>query len=196
MPLVEIIPSDKTDDAVIADARKMVIKNKKFPIVVKNCPGFLINRILLPRCVNEAVHLMVQGFKMEDIDGVATAFGLPIGPLALADEVGLDIGLHVLTILEEGYGSRMVVPVSQLKQLVTTDELYGKKSKKGFYVYGNAQPQPNHDIYKANSIVMKYRISDQDRSEIIDRSILIMVNEAARCLDEALLNQLKCWILP
>ena len=186
MPLVEIIPSDKTDDAVIADACKMVIKNKKFPIVVKNCPGFLINRILLPY-VNEAVHLMVQGFKMEDIDGVATAFGLPIGPLALADEVGLDIGLHVLTILEEGYGSRMAVP-SQLKQLVTTDELYGKKSKKGFYVYGNAQPQPNHDIYKANSIVMKYRISDQDRSEIIDRLILIMVNEAARCLDEGIVE--------
>ncbi|MGC6367166.1 MAG: 3-hydroxyacyl-CoA dehydrogenase NAD-binding domain-containing protein [Candidatus Marinamargulisbacteria bacterium] len=186
MPLVEIIPSEKTSEDVIADACKMVLKNKKFPIVVKNCPGFLINRILLPY-VNEAIHLMVQGFKVDDIDAVATAFGMPLGPLALADEVGLDIGLHVLSILEDGYGSRMAVP-DQLKGLVTDDQLLGKKTKKGFYIYANGTPQANYDIYKSNSIVMKYRISDQDRSEIIDRLILIMVNEAARCLDEGIVE--------
>ena len=92
MPLVEIIPSEKTSEDVIADACKMVLKNKKFPIVVKNCPGFLINRILLPY-VNEAIHLMVQGFKVDDIDAVATHLVCRLGPLALADEVGLDIGL-------------------------------------------------------------------------------------------------------
>ena len=186
MPLVEIIPSQKTSDAVIADVCKMVLKNKKFPVVVKNCPGFLINRILLPY-VNEAVHLMLQGFKVDDIDQIATQFGMPIGPLALADEVGLDIGLHVLTTLEAGYGNRMAVP-SQFKQLVNELELYGKKSGKGFYIYSNDGVQPNYELYKTNSIVMKYRISQQDRTEIIDRLTLVMLNEAARCLDETVVE--------
>ena len=184
MPLVEIIPSKKTDQTVIADVAKMVLKNKKFPIVVKNCPGFLINRILLPY-VNEAVHLMLQGFKIDDIDRVATDFGMPIGPLALADEVGIDIGLHVLNTLEDGFGKRMAAP-DQLKTLVNDKKLYGKKSSKGFYIYSGDDVAPNYELYKMNSVVMKYRISQQDKTEIIDRLILVMLNEAARCLDESI----------
>ena len=182
MPLVEIIPSDKTDPVVIADACQLVLKNKKFPVIVKNCPGFLINRVLLPY-VNEAIFLMLQGFKIDEIDRLAMEFGMPIGPLALADEVGLDIGLHVLNILEAGYGSRMSVP-QPLKDLVNQHKLLGKKSGLGFYDYSSNNPQPNYELYKLNSIVMKYRISDQDKNEIIDRLILVMLNEAARCLDE------------
>ena len=90
----------------------------------------------------------------------------------------------------------MAVP-DQLKGLVTTDDqLLGKKTKKGFYIYANGTSQPNYDIYKSNSIVMKYRISDQDRSEIIDRLILIMVNEAARCLDEGIVESAEMLDLP
>ncbi|MEK9727873.1 MAG: 3-hydroxyacyl-CoA dehydrogenase NAD-binding domain-containing protein, partial [Candidatus Margulisiibacteriota bacterium] len=186
MPLVEIIPAETTRPEVVADVCKMVLKNKKFPIVVKNCPGFLINRILLPY-VNEAVHLMLQGFKVDDIDQVATEFGMPIGPLSLADEVGLDIGLHVLTTLEEGYGHRMAVP-KVLQDLVNEHEMYGKKSGKGFYIYSADVSQPNYELYKMNSVVMKYRISQQDRTEIIDRLILVMLNEAARCLEESVVE--------
>ncbi|MEC8678070.1 MAG: 3-hydroxyacyl-CoA dehydrogenase NAD-binding domain-containing protein [Candidatus Margulisiibacteriota bacterium] len=182
MPLVEIIPSDKTDSGVVADACQLVLKNKKFPVVVKNCPGFLINRILLPY-VNEAIFLMLQGFKIDEIDRLAFEFGMPLGPLALADEVGLDIGLHVLTILEKGYGARMSVP-QQLKDLVDQHKFLGKKSGVGFYNYSSNTPQPNYELYKLNSTVMKYRISSQDKNEIVDRLILVMLNEAARCLDE------------
>jgi len=186
MPLVEIIPSDKTNSVVIADACSMVLKNKKFPIIVKNCPGFLINRILLPY-VNEAIFLMLQGFKIDDIDRLAMEFGMPIGPLALADEVGLDIGLHVLGILENGYGARMSVP-KQLKDLVNTHKFLGKKTGVGFYNYSDSTVIPNDNLYKMNSIVIKYRISDQDKNEIIDRLILVMLNEAARCLDEGIVE--------
>ena len=110
-------------------------------------------------------------------------FGMPIGPLALADEVGLDIGLHVLNILEAGYGSRMSVP-QPLKDFVNQFKLLGKKSGLGFYDYSSNNPHPNFELYKLNSIVMKYRISDPDKNEIIDRLILVMLNEAARCLAE------------
>jgi 3-hydroxyacyl-CoA dehydrogenase/enoyl-CoA hydratase/3-hydroxybutyryl-CoA epimerase len=186
MPLVEVIPSKFTSPAVIADVCKHIINNKKFPIIVKNCPGFLINRILLPY-VNEAIHLMIQGFKTTDIDRIAVKFGMPLGPLALADEVGLDIGYNVLTILNQGYGDRFKIP-DQFVHVVEKEQLLGKKSGRGFYKYSSDAPVMNTDIYKTHSIVMKYRISDQDESEIIDRLILMMLNEAARCIDEGVVE--------
>ncbi len=182
MPLVEIVPSQHTSPVVIADVCKMIIKNKKFPIVVKNCPGFLINRILLPY-VNEAIYLMMQGFKIDDIDRIACKFGMPIGPLALADEVGLDIGYNVLTILKKGYGQRFNMS-SQFEDAVKKEQLLGKKSGRGFYIYTKANKSVNFDLYKKNSIVVKYRISKQDETEIIDRLVLIMINEASRCIEE------------
>ncbi len=186
MPLVEIIPSKYTSDQVLADVCQLIIKNKKFPIVVKNCPGFLINRILLPY-VNEAIHLMMQGFKVDDIDRVATEFGMPIGPLALADEVGLDIGYNVLSILIDGYGQRFSMP-TQFASAVKNEQLLGKKSGKGFYDYSKTTPVPNNDLYKKHSIVMKYRISKQDEIEILDRLLLIMINEASRCIEEKIVE--------
>jgi 3-hydroxyacyl-CoA dehydrogenase/enoyl-CoA hydratase/3-hydroxybutyryl-CoA epimerase len=182
MPLVEIIPSDKTSPQVIADACALVLKNKKYPIVVKDCPGFLINRLLLPY-VNEAIHMMLQGFPVVEIDRIATDFGMPMGPLALADEVGLDIGLHVLQTLEAGYGDRMAVPVP-FKEWVERHHVYGKKSGKGFYYYNTSSVLPNNELVREQSTVVKRRVSDQDRQDILDRLVLIMVNEAARCLDD------------
>ena len=122
--LVEIIPSEKTSKEVIGSVCKMVLKNKKVPIVVKNCPGFLVNRVLLPY-VNEAIHLMIHGFKISDIDAIAEKFGMPIGPLALADEVGLDVGEKVLNVLQQGYGDRMAIP-DMFSKIVHEDDLKGK----------------------------------------------------------------------
>lgn len=186
MPLVEIIPCEHTSKEVVGDICKMVLKNKKFPIVVKDCPGFLINRILL-LYVNEAIHLMMQGFKVDDIDRVATAFGMPIGPLALADEVGLDIGSKVLKVLYDGYGERYKMP-SQFENAIDDEKLLGKKTKLGFYRYDKRSQSINYDLYKKYSIVIKHRITDQDETEIIDRLILIMFNEAARCIEESVVE--------
>ena len=97
--------------------------------------------------------------------------------------MGLDIGYNVLKILEDGYGARFKIP-DQFVELVTSDQLLGKKSGRGFYDYSKESPAMNLDLYKRHSIVMKYRISDQDESEIIDRLILIMLNEASRCIEE------------
>jgi 3-hydroxyacyl-CoA dehydrogenase/enoyl-CoA hydratase/3-hydroxybutyryl-CoA epimerase len=182
MPLVEIIPSEQTSPDVVADVCRMVIANKKFPIIVKNCPGFLVNRLLLPY-VNEAIHILLEGYPIAKIDRIATAFGMPIGPLALADEVGLDIGLHVLTVLEAGYGDRMMVP-KVLDQLVTADRFLGKKSGMGFYIHTSKKTVPHDALYDRLSINQKHRVSPSESEVIRDRLLLIMVNEAARCLDE------------
>jgi 3-hydroxyacyl-CoA dehydrogenase / enoyl-CoA hydratase / 3-hydroxybutyryl-CoA epimerase len=186
MPLVEVIPSERTDPKVVGDVCNMVLKNKKFPVIVKNCPGFLINRILLPY-VNEAVQLVLQGFKVDDIDKIATDFGMPLGPLALADEVGLDVGYKVLNILYEGYGERMAIPHT-FRTIVEEDQILGKKSGLGFYRYSGDTASVNLELYKQHSIVVKQRISDQDQTEILDRLILIMVNEAARCIQESIVE--------
>lgn len=182
MPLVEIIPSDATSPSVVDTACKLIIQQKKIPIVVKNCPGFLVNRILLPY-VKEAIHLMLDGFAITDIDRAAVDFGMPIGPLALADEVGLDIGLHVMNELEKGLGDRMAVP-SLLHDWVTNQQWLGKKSGTGFYTYSHASPQPNRMMIPP-SMAVKRRRSSQDPADIVDRLILIMINEGIRCLDES-----------
>lgn len=189
MPLVEVIPNQHTDPTVIADVCQMVLKFQKVPIVVKNCPGFLINRILLPY-ISEAVQLVCQGYKVTDIDAIAEKFGMPIGPLALADEVGLDIGYKVLQLLEAGYGKRMAIP-KVFASIVSDAQSLGKKTNRGFYDYTSDIPTINRDIYIENSIVMKHRISDQDESEILDRLMLVMINESSRCIEEGVVESAK-----
>ena len=110
-----------------------------------------------------------------------------MGPLALADEVGLDVGYKVLKILHEGYGERMAIPHT-FRTIVEEDQILGKKSGLGFYRYSGDTASVNLELYKQHSIVVKQRISDQDQTEILDRLILIMVNEAARCIQESIVE--------
>ena len=109
MPLVEVIPGEKTSDETTVKVVKLAQKCGKMPIVVKNCPGFLINRILMPY-INEAIEIYKEGAEVAEIDGQIEMFGMPIGPLGLLDEVGIDIGLKVSKVLSEGYKGRMTPP--------------------------------------------------------------------------------------
>jgi 3-hydroxyacyl-CoA dehydrogenase / enoyl-CoA hydratase / 3-hydroxybutyryl-CoA epimerase len=156
-------------------------KLKKVPIVVKNCPGFLVNRILMPY-VNEAVYLLQDGVDIERIDRVAKAFGMPMGPLSLADEVGLDVGFKVAKTLEDSYESRMIVP-DLMKQIVEAKGWSGKKSDRGFYIYNKKEKSVNSEVYKLLNESDRHRdpITDGD---IRDRLIFTIINEASRCLDE------------
>ena len=99
MPLVEIIPSKFTSKQTIATTVNLVKKIKKVPIVVKNCPGFLVNRIFLPY-INEAIYCLLDGASIDQVDRVLEDFGMPMGPLALGDNVGLDVGIKVLCVLK------------------------------------------------------------------------------------------------
>ena len=189
MPLVEVIPGEKTNNATIAAVVALCKRLGKTPVVVQDCPGFLVNRILIPY-VNEAAHLLAEGSGMLSLDQRLKDFGLPMGPFELADEVGLDVGFKVAHILEEGYGERMkVAPL--LPVLFEGHQLLGKKSGNGFYTYDGKNKSINPAL---RSIVGNYQkthglkpvmISEDD---CVDRCILIMVNEAARCMQEEIVE--------
>ena len=186
MPLVEVIRGEKTSDETVASIVSLAKKCGKTPVVVKNCPGFLVNRILIPY-VNEAIYLASEGVSISRIDRLAREFGMPVGPLEPRyDEVGLDVGYKVSKILEEGYGERMVL--STVFSVISDNDmpLKGKKSGEGFYNYSAKEKVESTQMTQWLSQYHTSRtISDE---ECVDRLILIMVNEAARCLEESIVE--------
>jgi 3-hydroxyacyl-CoA dehydrogenase/enoyl-CoA hydratase/3-hydroxybutyryl-CoA epimerase len=184
MPLVEVIRGEKTSDETVAHIVQLSKDLKKTPIVVENCPGFLVNRILIPY-VNEAVRLLEDGVSLATIDKVAVDFGMPLGPLALADEVGLDVGYKVAKQLQEGYGDRMAVAKS-FEAIHQLKDVLGKKSGKGFYIHGTKEKFPNLDLKIEQSGCVGV-----SEAEVRDRLFLIMVNEAARCLAEGIVKKVS-----
>jgi 3-hydroxyacyl-CoA dehydrogenase / enoyl-CoA hydratase / 3-hydroxybutyryl-CoA epimerase len=167
MELVEIVSSDKTSKQVEKDSASFVGQIGRLPLPVKSSPGFLINRVLMPYLM-ECVQLLEEGYQKEAIDKAAKSFGMVMGPVELADTVGMDVCLAVAENLTAHLGGS--VPKS-LKEMVKEGKL-GRKSGEGFYVWKNGKAQK----VKANS--------SRDQQEIANRLILRMVNEAAACLRE------------
>ena len=188
MPLVEVIYGEKTSNETVATIVKLSKKLGKTPIVVKDVPGFLVNRILLTY-LNESAYLLQDGFSIKKIDSEIEKFGMPMGPFVLADVVGIDVGVKVAESLEKGYGSRMKVAEILQELHQNHKNLLGKKSNLGFYNYdkNNKITTQNLTIYeildgiKDQIKVLEGNIND---SEIIERCILTMVNEASKCLEE------------
>ena len=178
MPLVEVIPSKHTSKETINKVFELLISCGKTPILVGDCAGFIVNRILLPY-LNEAAFIVSESSKIEHIDQLIKAFGMPMGPFALADTVGIDVGYKVASILHEAYGDRM--PVAQLIEQMHEAKYLGKKSDEGgFYQYDGKDDFVNEHVISmlpSNSKI----ISDE---EIVQRCLYIMINEASRCLEE------------
>lgn len=173
MQLVEIVSAPNTDPAVAAKAAAFTRHIDRLPLPVISSPGFLVNRILMPYLL-EAVVLESEDVSAQDIDNAALDFGMPMGPIALADTVGLDICLSVAEILSQKLNVQ--VP-DRLRTLVAAGNL-GKKSGKGFYTYKNdkaVRPQSNQ----------KNRIISTD---IQDRLMLRMLNEAQAVLREGVVT--------
>jgi 3-hydroxybutyryl-CoA dehydrogenase len=135
MSLVEVIRGLLTDDATVATAEALAKRLGKTAIVVKNSPGFVVNRILCPM-INEAVFALQEGLaSAEDIDnGMKLGCSHPIGPLALADMVGLDVMLAVMEVFHRDFNDPKYRPALLLKEMVAAGHL-GRKSGRGFYVY-------------------------------------------------------------
>ncbi|MCJ8331554.1 MAG: enoyl-CoA hydratase/isomerase family protein [Lentisphaeria bacterium] len=189
MPLVEVIPGKDTSDETIVRTVDFVKSLGKVPVVVKSSPGFLVNRILLPY-LNEAVNLLVDGASIKEVDECLEAFGMPMGPLALLDEIGLDVAYKAGNVLEDAFGERAKIsPI--LDMLYTQKKLLGKKGGRGFYVYKNGKRSVNLDV---EDLVFNYRqenqIDERDISaqEIHDRCLLLMLNEAVMCLKEGIVK--------
>lgn len=188
MPLLEVIATEQTSPEVTATAVAMGRKQGKTVIVVKDGAGFYVNRILAPY-LNEAAHLLKEGVAIDRIDETLTRFGFPVGPFALLDEVGIDVGSKVGPILYEAFGERMQ-PVDAADRLLA-DGRYGKKSKKGFYKYdggGKTEKRVDESVYSLLEITPDTQLPAE---EIIDRCVLMMINEAARCLDEGVIQNAR-----
>ncbi len=174
MPLVEVVHGSKTSLAVKNAAQAFVGKISKLPLPVKSSPGFLVNRCLMPYLM-EAVYLLEEGYAPLQIDKAATEFGMPMGPIELADKVGLDVALSVAKNLVGHYGGQ--IP-ERLEKMVEAGYL-GVKSGRGFYEYQNGKKQIN-----ANDEGKKAT------PEIADRMILRMLNEAVACLHEKVVEDM------
>jgi len=176
MPLVEIVHSEITAKDVVERASAFASSIGKLPLPVKSAPGFLVNRLLMPYLL-EAVTILSEGIDKEVIDKAALDFGMPMGPIHLADYVGLDICSSVATILAEKLGFN--VP-KMLGQTVEAGNL-GVKSGQGFYQYKNGQPikSKHHSSQRSSSITA---------SDITDRLLCSLFNESSRCLSEGIVE--------
>lgn len=179
MPLVEVVRGKKTSDEAVAFAMQVALKLDKTTVITKDSPGFIVNRILAPY-LREAAVLTAEGVPIEDIDKAMKSFGMPMGPMALLDEVGLDIAGKVVHVMHEALGERLAPPplMGQIADL----KLLGKKSGKGIYLYDeNGKPAGvNPDV----QALIKVPVAKKLPGVIQDRLVLLMVNEAVRCLEE------------
>lgn len=177
MPLVEIVTHERISPEVINTLVKWVIDVKKTPIVVKDGPGFLVNRILAPY-LNEAAFLLEEGVSIEELDEAALNFGMPMGPCRLMDEIGLDVCVKVGKIMHEGLGERS--KPSALSTKLYEAKLLGKKSNKGFYLYDEKGKVLGKNP-EMNKILPSKKVH-KDEMVLQMRMFLPMVNEAAYIL--------------
>ncbi len=186
MPLVEVVRGQKTSQETVSAITTLSRRLGKLPVVVNDGPGFLVNRILMPY-LGEAVFMLEQGGKIEEIDRALLQFGMPMGAFILIDEIGIDIAHKVSEILHQGLGERM--KPSGLLGTLYKDGYHGKKNGKGFYEYqGRKRGRPDSSIYRR--IPAQQGIKKEIKpEEIVDRTILLMIKEAALCLEEKIVDR-------
>jgi 3-hydroxyacyl-CoA dehydrogenase len=180
MKLVEVIPSLETSEETTGDIVAFAESLRKLPIRVNECPGFLVNRILMPY-LNEAAFCAQEGAATpRQIDEAMVEFGFPMGPFTLVDNLGFDVCREVVNVLQDAYGSRMQPAAiwDRLYQL----KRYGVKSGAGFYLYGERAGEPDQEL---DGTLEQLRTRWTGAREFsVNRLILPMVNEAIRCLEE------------
>jgi 3-hydroxyacyl-CoA dehydrogenase / enoyl-CoA hydratase / 3-hydroxybutyryl-CoA epimerase len=201
MKLVEVVvakqTSDDTRERTLAFARQI----GKLPVLVRDSPGFLVNRVLFPYLL-DAAELFESGLDPNKIDNALVQWGMPMGPLRLIDEIGVDITVDIGNTVEKAYGRRHHVPTILL--WLSDGEILGRKSGAGFYKYEGKTQTPNESLAQwrrglhgdpegAEGPVIprdqhrdpRLRLSD---TELVHRLIFLMVNEAARCVEEKVVD--------
>lgn len=186
MPLLEIIPHESTEQSVIATSFEVGTKQGKTCIVVKDVPGFYVNRCLGPFLI-ETSSLIKDGVPLENIDKAMKNFGMPVGPITLADEVGIDVSSKVASFLHSAdLGVRMDGGDVSIMGTMVEKGWLGKKSLSGFYTYDKKTKKKkgiNGEAQKfLNSMAtQKLNLSE---TEIQDRLVSRFVNEAVKCLED------------
>ena len=172
MPLIEVVRAEHTDPAIAQAASAFARRLDKLPLPCRSAPGFLVNRVLMPY-LHEAMFAAQEGVPLAVIDAAAVDFGMPMGPIELADVVGLDVALHVGEIIAAELG-RAPPELGELKTRVAARQL-GKKTQQGFYLWADGKP-------------VKPAASAAAPVDLVDRMILALVNECVACLRERIVE--------
>ena len=187
MPLVEVIRGEKTSDETVGTLVAYAQKMGKTPIVVNDCPGFLVNRVLFPYFGGFGM-LMRDGADFQAVDKVMQKFGWPMGPAYLMDVVGIDTGVHAAQVMADGFPERMQYDFKDVSTVMFENERYGQKNGVGFYKYeqdkkGKTQKVVDEKTYE----LIKPHVADTqefDADEIIARMMIPMCTETVRCLED------------
>jgi len=183
MPLVELILGPRTDRATAEASLAFIKAIGKQIVICKDSPGFLVNRILLPY-LNTAGYVLMEGNDVKTLDDALLDFGMPMGPLRLIDEVGVDVSYHVAHELAHYFGDRMKVADVLVK--MNEAGLKGRKGGKGFYVYDGKDETVNPEI--AKFLPSGPRSGVLDKKQITDRLVGVMIEEAKACLQEGVVR--------
>ena len=181
MPLVEVVRTEISDPAAVDTVIALTRRLGKTPVLVADAPGFLVNRVLMPYLA-EAVALVERSQPVRAVDRALLDFGMPMGPLALLDEIGLDVARKVAHVLRDAFGDRMP-PVTLIDRLVAAGEL-GKKTELGFYEYEDGKRKSVNTAIEPSS--PEGPLAPQ---QIVDRLLDAMVNEAALALEERVVSR-------
>jgi 3-hydroxyacyl-CoA dehydrogenase/enoyl-CoA hydratase/3-hydroxybutyryl-CoA epimerase len=191
MPLVEVVRAKETSDETVAALVRWAVQLGKTPVVVKDSPGFVVNRILMPY-MNEAVLLATEGMPVERIDRAMRRFGMPMGPLELLDQVGLDVAAHIARSMEPVFGARFA-PSPVFRHMKEKGWL-GQKAGIGFYLHRGRRVRVNPGMAvllreggaSSSSSWLNGLGPDDQMGQARERMVCLMVNEAAACLGERL----------
>ncbi len=191
MPLVEVIRGEHSSAATIATVVSYAKSLGKTPIVVNDCPGFLVNRILFPY-FNAFSLLLRDGADFLLVDRAMEKFGWPMGPAYLLDVVGMDTGVHAQAVMAEGFPDRMGLEFTSAMDVLYQNKRLGQKSGSGFYRYemdrkGKPRKLVDEEVFSLMASVERGK-QEFKESEIIDRMMLPMCLEAARCLEDGIVE--------
>ncbi|SLJ85720.1 fatty acid oxidation complex subunit alpha FadB [Psychrobacter sp. DAB_AL43B] len=192
MPLVEVIRGEKSSEEAIATTVALASKMGKVPVVVNDCPGFLVNRVLFPY-FGAFDLLLKQGADFAHVDKVMEKFGWPMGPAYLIDVVGLDTGVHGAEVMAEGFPDRMKPDYKGAIELLYENKRLGQKNGVGFYKYEmdkrgkpkKVADEATYELLKTTTDSTKQEFDDQ---AIIDRTMLAFCNETVRCLEDNIVS--------
>jgi 3-hydroxyacyl-CoA dehydrogenase / enoyl-CoA hydratase / 3-hydroxybutyryl-CoA epimerase len=183
MPLLEVIPWEGTAPGVTSTAVAFGRRMGKTSVVVKDCPGFWINRILTPY-MNEAGRLLQEGVAIDEIDNLMVQFGFPVGPFTLLDEVGMDVAEKVAGVMHDAFGDRFA-PSPAFAGMVK-DGRFGRKAGKGFYKYSRGKKGGvDAAVYE---LIGTHPNGGPRPAEVIQRLVLAMLNEAARAAGDGIVR--------
>jgi len=187
MPLVEVIRGRQSSEEAVAATVKLASRMGKTAVVVNDCPGFFVNRVLFPYFAGFHM-LMRDGADFQAIDKAMERFGWPMGPAYLMDVVGMDTGVHAAEVMAQGFPDRMRHDWRNATQVLVDNKRYGQKNGKGYYVYApDKKGKPKKSVDPATYELIKDAVAPRREftpEEIVARCMVPMVNEVARCLEE------------